>query len=278
MFLTSNELGLEDFLKAISFIPPKGTTVEYFISPKEINGATSGFQAEVPAKKEYDDNTVTYQRIDPATKIVQGDTPTDYANITPVEMPATGPKIPVMPQTTPIEALECPYAKVLSDDELGTDVILTENFGPFYKNTLFHCKRLNEKTLSSLTPRMVMHYSYSLRNVPICSYNGYGMDIQEVTQFEQDYWKIMGYIGGPYASQHVDVIYDEEISSLYYAETRHVDVTHEFDNDKVKQFIEAFKRIVDIDTLKNQKTNTGMVQIPSDQSKELQRYCKEEIK
>ena len=40
MFLTSNELGLEDFLKAISFIPPKGTTVEYFISPKEINGTT----------------------------------------------------------------------------------------------------------------------------------------------------------------------------------------------------------------------------------------------
>jgi len=144
MFLTSNELGLEDFLKAISFIPPKGTTVEYFISPKEINGTTSGFQAEAPTKKEYDDNTVTYQRIDPATKIVQGDTPTDYANITPVEMPATGPKTPVMPQTTPIEALECPYAKVLSDDELGTDVILTENFGPFYKNTLFHCKRLNE--------------------------------------------------------------------------------------------------------------------------------------
>lgn len=141
MFLTTNELGLEDFLKAISFIPPKGTTVEYFISPKAIDGETTGFTQE--AKKEFDDNTVTYQRVDPATKIVQGDTPADYANITPSEMPSTGPKVPVIPQSTPIEALECPYAKVLSDDELGTDVILTESFGPFYKNTLFHCLKEN---------------------------------------------------------------------------------------------------------------------------------------
>lgn len=142
MFLTANELGLGDFLKAISFIPPKGTTVEYFISPKEIDGETLGFQPET--KEEFDDNTVTYQRIDPATKIVQSDTPSDYADITPVEMPATGPKAPVIPQSTTIESLECPYVKVLSDDELGTDVILTEAVGPFCKNTLFHCKKLED--------------------------------------------------------------------------------------------------------------------------------------
>lgn len=142
MFLTTSELGLGDFLKAISFIPPKGTTVEYFISPKEINGETLGFQPET--KEEFDDNTVTYQRIDPATKIVQSDTPSDYADITLVEMPATGPKAPVIPQSTPIESLECPYVKVLSDDDLGTDIILTEAVGPFCKNTLFHCKKLED--------------------------------------------------------------------------------------------------------------------------------------
>jgi len=278
MFLTANELGLEDFLKAIAFIPPTGMNVEYFISPKPINGDTPGFSKE-PTVKEYEDDSITYNRVDPAQKIVQADTPEDYAGIIPTKTPTTGPKPPVMPNNTPIESLQCPYAKVISDDEtLGTDIVLTESFGPFQKNTLFHCKKLNENTLSALTPRLCTHYLYPLKDVPLCSYNGYGMNIQEVTKLDGDYWKIMGYIGGPYASEHVDVIYDEANGEAHYAKTRHVDVTHCFDDDKVKQFIDAFKRIVDIDTLKNKKTNTGMVQIPSDQSKELQKYCKEEIK
>lgn len=138
MFLTTEELGIKDFLKAISFIPPKGTSVDYFISPKALNGETVGFAPAESVGEPYENASITYQRIDPAQKLVQADTPEDYADITPLEMPATGPKRPVIPQNTPIETLKCPY-RTISDDELGTDLVLTENFGPFYKNTLFHC-------------------------------------------------------------------------------------------------------------------------------------------
>jgi hypothetical protein len=51
--------------------------------------------------------------------------------------------MPVMPQVTPIEGKQCPFIDVLSDDNLGTDLLLKEDFGPFYKNTLFHCEKLN---------------------------------------------------------------------------------------------------------------------------------------
>lgn len=145
MFLTSEQLGIEDFLKAISFIPPKGTSIDYFISPKALNGEeVPGFEPEVTDHERFDDGTVTYQRVDPATKIMQADTPEDYADISPHEMPATGPKMPVIPQSIPISTMKCPY-KTVSDTELGTDLLLTENFGPFYKNTLFHCIKENKE-------------------------------------------------------------------------------------------------------------------------------------
>lgn len=139
MFLTTNELGLSDFLSAMQFIPPAGKTVEYFIAPTQVAGDTPGFEKSNDEPITPSDSIV-YTRKDPATKISQADTPEDYSANTAMKIENSGPKVPVVPQTTPIEALDCPFVDVLSDDALGTDILLKENFGPFKKNTLFHCK------------------------------------------------------------------------------------------------------------------------------------------
>lgn len=135
MFLTAQELGLADFLAAIKFIPPAGKTVEYFISPSEVQGDTPGFVAEdLPTS-----DSITYTRKNPETKIAQSETPPEYAEVNALPVQNSGPKIPVVPQSTPTDALSCPFVDVLSDDNLGTDILLKENFGPFKRNTLFHC-------------------------------------------------------------------------------------------------------------------------------------------
>lgn|SRR5574344_7792 len=141
MFLTANELNIGDFLKAIQFIPPTGMDVTYFISPEALQQNPTGFVKEdedIPVSQ-----SVTYSKKDPNTKIQQSDTPEDYAIIDSKKIVNSGAKMPVMPQVTPIEGKQCPFIDVLSDDNLGTDLLLKEDFGPFYKNTLFHCEKLN---------------------------------------------------------------------------------------------------------------------------------------
>lgn len=140
MFIQAEDLDLADFLKAISFIPPKGKTVEYFISPDEVDGPTPGYEREASSNDEdYVSESVVYTRKDPGQKIAQEDTPQDYANVDTSKIQNSGPKAPVVPQSIPTEALKCPFVDVLSDNNLGTDVILTENVGPFKRHTLFHC-------------------------------------------------------------------------------------------------------------------------------------------
>lgn len=137
MFITADELGLDDFLKAIQFIPPKGKSVEYFISPQEMDSPTPGYVKD--NEPEYISDSIVYTRKDPATKISQQSTPADYANAKAPEVANSGPKPPVLPQTTSISSMKCPFIDVLSDNNLGTDLLLKENVGPFKKNTLFHC-------------------------------------------------------------------------------------------------------------------------------------------
>lgn len=141
MFLTANELNTNDFLKAIQFIPPAGMSVDYFVAPQKLNGETAGFAPDAePTYPESD--SIIYTRKDPNTKIQQQDTPADYSAIPMKNIVNTGGKMPVVPQVTPIEGKKCPFIDVLSEDSLGTDVILKESFGPFAKNTLFHCVKI----------------------------------------------------------------------------------------------------------------------------------------
>lgn len=143
MFLTTEDLSIDGFLKAISFIPPAGMTVDYFISPSPIEGSENYFNVEQDPSLQSD--SITYNRKDPNTKIHQADTPAEYGENFSQKLVNTGNKMPVTQQSTPTESLKCPFIDVVSDTNLGTDVLLKENFGPFYKNTLFHCIR-EEKT------------------------------------------------------------------------------------------------------------------------------------
>lgn len=139
MFLTTEDLSIDGFLKAISFIPPAGMTVDYFISPSPIEGSENYFNVEQDPSLQSD--SITYNRKDPNTKIHQADTPAEYGENFSQKLVNTGNKMPVTQQSTPTESLKCPFIDVVSDTNLGTDVLLKENFGPFYKNTLFHCIR-----------------------------------------------------------------------------------------------------------------------------------------
>lgn len=136
MFVTAQEeLPLDSFLKAVQFIPPAGKTIEYFISPEEIDD-TPGFEAEQTAQPS---DSIVYTRKDPGRKIDQQSTPADYADTSVPKVENSGPKATVLPRSTPISNLKCPFVEILSDDNLGTDLLLKESFGPFYKNTIFHC-------------------------------------------------------------------------------------------------------------------------------------------
>lgn len=139
MFLTTEDLSIDGFLKAISFIPPKGMTVDYFISPNPIDIEGSEDYFEIEQDPSLRSDSITYNRKDPNTKIYQADTPAEYAENFSKKLVNTGNKMPVMPQSTPIESIGCPFVDVVSDTNLGTDVLLKEDYGPFPKNTLFHC-------------------------------------------------------------------------------------------------------------------------------------------
>jgi hypothetical protein len=142
MFLTNRELGLEQFLKALNFIPPKGTTVAYFISPKHIDipqGAGFSPQIEKP-----EDESIAYLKTEPIQKQDSAQTPGDYSQWTPEELKRRQPTPNVLPTITEPEDLESPFMKIINESEDKTyDLKLLENYGPFLKNSIFHCKRIN---------------------------------------------------------------------------------------------------------------------------------------
>lgn len=135
MFITAKDLNLEDFLQAVQFIPPKGMAVDYFVSPSKIDEPTPGYIEEDHTPSD----SIVYSRKDPAKKIAQQDTPVDYTDASAPKIENTGPKAPVIPKETPISSLKCPFIDVLSNDNLGTDLLLKEDVGPFKKHTIFHC-------------------------------------------------------------------------------------------------------------------------------------------
>jgi hypothetical protein len=140
MFLVDRELGPEQFLKALNFIPPNGTTIAYFISPKEIPVPEgSGYQK----KESPEDESIAYFQTKPELKQDAATTPGEYSQWTPEELKRRQPTPNILPTVTEPEDLESPFIKIINESEDGVyDLRLIENYGPFLKNTIFHTKRL----------------------------------------------------------------------------------------------------------------------------------------
>ena len=139
MFLVQRELGPEQFLKALNFIPPKGTSITYFISPEKINIPQGiNFQAQdIP-----EDESIVYRRTEPVMKVDQAISPGEYSQWSPEELKRKQPTPNILPPVTEPEDLECPYMKIINESEDKTyDLKLLENYGPFLKNSIFHCKK-----------------------------------------------------------------------------------------------------------------------------------------
>jgi hypothetical protein len=142
MFLNNNEYTLQDFMQALSFIPPKGTTVAYFISPKAINVPEGSGFAPQELKDIPPDESQTYQRIQPVQKIDQAATPGEYSVIETSPLGRRQPTPSVLPDVVEPDDLDSPFVKVLSESKMfGNDLLLLENYGPFLKNSIFHCTK-----------------------------------------------------------------------------------------------------------------------------------------
>jgi len=146
MFLTNKEYNLDDFLTSLSFIAPKGTTVAYFITPRDIGiPAETGYQPkllDIPP-----DESQVYVQKPPVQKQDQGVTPAEYSTFDPPELGRRQPTPNILPPVTEPEDLQSPFVQILSESRsMGTDVKLLEDYRMFPKGTIFHCvgKRLDE--------------------------------------------------------------------------------------------------------------------------------------
>jgi len=154
MYLTNTEYGVEDFLKSLQFIAPPGTSVAYFISPR--NMGQLPIQAGFQAKEKVPDNSIVYVHQPPAQKQDQATTPAEYSVFDPPEMGRRQPTPNILPDVTEPEDLDCPFIQVLSESKMyGTDIKLIEDYNMFPKNTLFHCvpNKIKEMWLPFSAPK-----------------------------------------------------------------------------------------------------------------------------
>jgi hypothetical protein len=142
MFLTNRELGPEQFLQALNFIPPKGTTIAYFISPRKLDvPSETGFIQQKIEKPE--DESIVYYKTEPIMKVDQAVSPGEYSEWEPEELKRRTPTPNILPPVTDPESLESPFVKIINESEDKTyDLKLLENYGPFLRNTIFHAKPL----------------------------------------------------------------------------------------------------------------------------------------
>jgi hypothetical protein len=141
VFLTNKTYNLENFLQALSFIPPKGTTVAYFITPQGMEVPQgSGFAPANEIAPKPEDESITYVRTEPIQKQDQATTPAEYSVF---DTPTLGRRQPtpnILPPVTEPDDLESPFVKVLSESKMyGTDIKLLEDYKCFQKGTVFHC-------------------------------------------------------------------------------------------------------------------------------------------
>jgi len=141
MFLVNDNKDIKDFLAAVNFISPKGMSISYFISPDKMQlPPDSGFQPQQLKIEKPDDESQIYVRTQPVQKIDQSITPGEYSTWEPEELKRRQPTPNILPNITQPEDLQSPFVKILSESKMfGTDIKLLEDFGPFKKNTVFHC-------------------------------------------------------------------------------------------------------------------------------------------
>lgn len=164
MFLTDEPNSIEDFLKAVKFIAPKGMNLKYFIVPAEKNTSNlntiandNGFLNQESFKSNVDNipgvtDTIIYRKADtadrqsvshpsldvtaipkdfPITKAPLEDTvTTDFSDRQPIKTDIIISGGEVMPPNAGI--------KVLESTERFYDVMLNESLGMFPKFTVFH--------------------------------------------------------------------------------------------------------------------------------------------
>lgn len=171
MFLTDEPNSIEDFLKAVKFIAPKGMNLKYFVVPTNRDSeelrtaASSGGYAAQPAEiKSNVDNvpgvtdTIVYRKPDTAEKQSVSASDIDVTSV-PNNYPITkAPVAPVAGVATPMDAqnnaiqpvktdilisggeIMNPGAgvKIIESTNRFTDIILEESVGPFPKYTVLH--------------------------------------------------------------------------------------------------------------------------------------------
>jgi hypothetical protein len=140
MFLTQKVYDIENFLQALSFIAPQGTSVAYFITPK--GGIKlpneSGFQQQLLDTPE--DESITYIRQSPVQKQDQAITPPDYSVFDPGKLGRKQPTPNILPPVTEPDQLNSPFVQVLSENRIyGSDIKLLEDYMMFPKGSVFHC-------------------------------------------------------------------------------------------------------------------------------------------
>lgn len=164
MFLTDEPNSIEDFLKAVKFIAPKGMNLKYFIVPAERDtpnltnvAKDNGFLNQDNFKSNVDNvpgvtDTIIYRKADTAEKqsvsrpsldvtAVPSDFPitkapledtvtTDFSDKLPIKTDIMISGGEVMPPNAGV--------KVLESTERFHDVMLDEDLGMFPKFTVFH--------------------------------------------------------------------------------------------------------------------------------------------
>jgi hypothetical protein len=140
MYVTAPDFGLEDFLKAVNFIAPGGTSLDYFIVPSNQkfnlpSGANYSTQVSYP-----DDESITYRKTEPLLKQDMADTPMDYSFWDPKPMGRKNPTARPLPKSTEPDELESPFVKVLSESTelVPEDIQLREKWEMFPKGTILH--------------------------------------------------------------------------------------------------------------------------------------------
>lgn len=146
MFLTAKPQTIEDFLKAINFIAPKGYTLEYFITPQDgtnnnyvapndIGFTSAPSESIVPGVTD----TIVYTKKDLGETHSFSADPFDL-NVVPNAMPKNAPAATTSPIVGTGQAITV-MTPVKLDRRVGVndqDIQIQESFLGFPKFTLFH--------------------------------------------------------------------------------------------------------------------------------------------
>jgi len=156
MFLTNDIKNVEDFLKALNFIAPKGTSISYFVTPLGDNNNISHRVADEAGYEPVESNTQDVPGITDTLvftkKSLRGTHSTSPDKINAYSTPPPMPKNPSKPELLTNDivvsggAVESPeklnrIARVIESNSNYIDIQLQEDFCGFPAFTMFHCVR-----------------------------------------------------------------------------------------------------------------------------------------